>query len=64
MFKDKRQKAEANIINNKEVHMNYTCSVCGFKYEEKSEKIPFDQLPEDWSCPICNAEKVEFTKDE
>ena len=51
-------------MNNKEVHMNYTCSVCGFKYEEKSEKIPFDQLPEDWSCPICNAEKAQFMKDE
>jgi rubredoxin len=44
--------------------MNYTYTVCGFKYEEKFEKVPFDQLPEDWHCPICNAEQAQFIKDE
>ena len=43
--------------------MNWTCSVCGYKYEGASEKIPFEELSEDWHCPICNAEKSEFTKD-
>lgn len=38
----------------------YTCSVCGFQYEEKIEKVNFDELPEDWHCPICNAPKEAF----
>jgi methylamine---glutamate N-methyltransferase subunit C len=42
----------------------WTCSVCGYQYDEKSEKVPFDQLPEDWSCPICNAPKSSFEKSE
>lgn len=43
--------------------MKYTCSVCGYVYDESSEGLPFDQLPEDWSCPICGADKSQFTKE-
>lgn len=42
--------------------MVYVCSVCGYRYEEKSEKVPFEQLGADWSCPICNAPKDAFEK--
>ncbi|MFQ6032544.1 MAG: rubredoxin, partial [Candidatus Zixiibacteriota bacterium] len=24
--------------------------------------IPFDQLPDDWLCPICGADKDQFEK--
>ncbi len=43
--------------------MNWVCSVCGYKYEAGSEKGAFEDLSEDWCCPICNAGKSEFTKD-
>jgi rubredoxin len=46
----------------KEAVMDYTCSVCGYKYEEKFEKIPFDQVGDDYHCPICNAPKEAFMK--
>jgi rubredoxin len=48
----------------------YVCSVCGFVYDE-AEGIPEDgiaagtkweDLPEDWVCPVCGAEKSEFEK--
>ena len=42
--------------------MVYTCSVCGYQYEEKFEKSEFEKLPEDWHCPICNAPKSAFQK--
>ncbi|HBL22498.1 MAG TPA: rubredoxin [Deltaproteobacteria bacterium] len=44
--------------------MVWTCSVCGYRYDEKVEKVPFDQLPDDWACPICNAPKDAFEKSE
>lgn len=40
----------------------YTCSMCGYQYDESVEKVPFDQLPDDWQCPICNAPKSAFEK--
>jgi rubredoxin len=48
----------------------YICSVCGFVYDE-SKGIPeagiapgtrWEDLPEDWICPLCGAEKSEFEK--
>lgn len=42
--------------------MVWTCSVCGYKYEDKSEKVPFEQLDNEWNCPICNAPKDAFEK--
>lgn len=46
----------------------YVCSVCGYIYDEAAG-IPddgiapgtlWDQLPEDWVCPLCGAAKSEF----
>ena len=48
----------------------YVCSVCGFVYDE-AKGIPesgialgsrWEDLPEDWVCPICGATKAEFEK--
>jgi flavin reductase (DIM6/NTAB) family NADH-FMN oxidoreductase RutF/rubredoxin len=50
----------------------YSCSICGFQYdpEEGDPAIgippgtPFEDLPEDYRCPICNAAKDYFHKNE
>lgn len=48
----------------------YVCSVCGFIYDEAAG-IPelgivpgtkWEDLPDDWVCPLCGAEKSEFEK--
>lgn len=39
----------------------YVCPLCGYEYDESSEKVPFDNLPEDWCCPLCGCAKQEFT---
>jgi rubredoxin len=48
----------------------YICSVCGYAYDE-AKGIPeagitpgtkWEDLPDDWVCPLCGAEKSEFDK--
>ena len=40
--------------------MRYICQICGYIYDDEKEKIPFDQLPADWKCPLCGAVKSDF----
>lgn len=42
--------------------MQYKCSVCGYIYDEKKEGTPFSELPDDWTCPVCNAPKDAFER--
>lgn len=35
----------------------YRCAVCGYIYQEN---LPFEQLAEDYKCPVCNAPKAAF----
>ncbi|MDO4839748.1 MAG: rubredoxin [Desulfovibrionaceae bacterium] len=43
--------------------MNYVCDVCGYEYDPaENNNIPFEDLPEDWVCPVCGAGKEEFSK--
>lgn len=38
---------------------SYVCGVCGYVYEGE---IPFEELPEDYKCPICKQPKSVFVK--
>lgn len=38
----------------------YRCTVCNFIYDEDVESDKFDDLPEDWRCPVCNSPKSSF----
>ncbi len=40
----------------------WRCTICGYEYDEASEGTPFEQLPDDWKCPVCNAPKEAFEK--
>lgn len=48
----------------------YECDVCGYIYDpligDPETGIPpgtsFEDLPEDWVCPVCKVGKEEFTK--
>jgi len=42
----------------------YTCPICGYVYDEEQEGVPWDDLPDDWACPICDAEKSTFEGEE
>ena len=49
----------------------YTCSVCGYVYDpEKGDPdanikagTKFEDLPDDWTCPVCGADKSNFEKE-
>lgn len=49
----------------------YVCSVCGYVYdpaegdEENGIKpgTAFEDLPDDWVCPVCGAAKEDFEKE-
>jgi pyruvate oxidase len=40
----------------------WKCSVCGYIYDEEREGVPFEELPDDWTCPVCGAPKSAFKK--
>jgi len=49
----------------------YVCMVCGYVYNPaKGDSeggikpgTPFDELPDDWVCPVCGAGVDEFEKE-
>ena len=38
----------------------YECTVCGYVYDESVEGVKFEELPEDWVCPLCGVGKDMF----
>lgn len=50
----------------------YVCTVCGYVYDpEKGDPdsgvkpgTPFEEIPDDWVCPVCGADKSQFEKEE
>jgi len=38
----------------------YRCTVCNYTYDEDVEDKKFDELPDDWRCPVCNSPKDLF----
>lgn len=38
----------------------YICTICGYIYDDSQEEVPFLELPEDWTCPLCGASKELF----
>lgn len=39
--------------------MTYQCEICHYLYDENNP-IPFEDLPDDWVCPICGAKKQQM----
>lgn len=39
----------------------WICSVCGYVYDEAKEGRPFEELPDNWVCPLCGAPKSAFS---
>ena len=39
----------------------YLCALCSFVYDEKGEKLRWDELPDNWVCPVCGSGKDAFS---
>ena len=38
----------------------YVCLLCGYIYDDAKEDVKFEDLPNDWQCPLCGATKSVF----
>ena len=47
----------------------WRCTVCGYVYDPEQGEgdippgTPFEELPDDWVCPLCGAPKEMFEKE-
>lgn len=66
-----KQEKKPVEVDDDDADASYTCSICGFHYNPEEGDptagippgTPFSELPDDYRCPICNAEKEYFRKD-
>ncbi|MEZ7197645.1 rubredoxin [Pseudodesulfovibrio karagichevae] len=50
----------------------YVCEICGYVYDpaqgDPDSDIPagtkFEDLPDDWTCPVCGADKDSFVPED
>ena len=50
----------------------FVCTVCGYVYDPEvgdpendiAPGTPFEQLPEDWGCPLCCVGKEDFKEED
>jgi len=50
----------------------YKCTVCNYIYNPENgdpengikPQTPFEELPDDWTCPVCGVDKSLFEKEE
>lgn len=66
---DKRFILLITIIDNGGMIMKYVCNLCGYVYDEAAGDpdngiapgTKWEDIPEDWTCPLCGAGKEEFS---
>ncbi len=52
--------------------MKYVCNVCGYVYDPENGDpendieagTTFEDLPEDWTCPLCGVGKEDFSPED
>jgi len=69
-------KAAPSYVEEKKVEAikapKYKCTVCGYIYDPElgdpdggiKSQTSFEELPDDWVCPVCGAAKSDFEKEE
>lgn len=57
--KDMEDKSIKVDVKSEENDKHWVCSVCDYVYDEEGS---FDDLPEDWTCPVCGVAKSFFVK--
>jgi flavin reductase (DIM6/NTAB) family NADH-FMN oxidoreductase RutF/rubredoxin len=61
VLKGKSPKAAPTYIKEESTSgkKTYVCSICGYEYDGD---IPFEELPDDYTCPICGHKKEFFVE--
>jgi len=53
-------KSRLDKPENTSISKKYKCPSCGYIYDNASEKVLFENLPDNWVCPVCGTEKSDF----
>lgn len=56
-FKSYVEGKETVMSEDKNEGKKWVCTVCGYVYEGE---VPFEDLPDDWVCPLCGVDKTLF----
>ena len=54
------------------MNMKYVCDICGYVYDPEvgdpdngvAPGTPWEEVPEDWVCPLCGVGKDQFSPEE
>ena len=52
--------------------MKYVCDICGYVYDPElgdpdngvAPGTPWEEVPEEWTCPLCGVGKDQFSEEE
>lgn len=69
-FKAEKKPTQAGVNPDKKEMTKYRCTVCDYIYDPEigdpdsgiKPNTPFDELPDDWVCPVCGVGKDKFEK--
>lgn len=62
MEEKSRRKKPYTVKPHKEYTDGYECVLCGYIYDEAKHDVRFDDLPDNYRCPLCLAGKEYFQK--
>lgn len=57
---DEAETAGDGIYNTGDNLRIFKCKVCGYVYDEDTESVTWEDLPDDWDCPACGSAKSYF----
>ena len=50
-----------NALRKEKQMKKYVCKVCGYVYDPaNNNNVAFEDLPDDWTCPMCGVGKDQF----
>ena len=62
-----------DLIKKETITMDkYVCDICGYVYDPElgdpdngvAPGTPWEEVPEDWTCPLCGVGKDQFSEEE
>lgn len=60
IYANYQQQKKENKMTEQTTNKKWVCTVCGYVYDGE---IPFEELPEDWVCPLCGEPKSVFVQE-
>ncbi len=59
-----KNSSQINKREKEKIMEKYVCTVCQYVYDPaENNNVPFEQLPDDYVCPLCGVGKDMFEKE-